>query len=883
MWFSFIVVLAVGLVLAAPPTPEQLEQALQQLGDDRYQVREQATMFLWLAGPAAEPYLQRALQSNDAEVVARAKDLLDKIPFGITPDSPKKYVALVARARAANATAWDGIVTELLSEGSDGLDIAKNLAEKQADPQRRAEFRRGIDKQGWRIAHRYIAAGDLARAEELLSKSAAANANPAADFAQLQRHYAAFLRVQGSLSAKRPQWDKWAEGREGVEGFLPDGTPDGPAAQRVAAYLAKAAGDFARARQLADQIGPTAWLEMTRFDAGAWHDMINVVPPDRANMVMLVNGLKMMYSRLAGNKELAAKLRAEFEQSIGEAKQSEPDAWLAFRAIMFDGRPEDALKWIEDVPFGPAKIARAEIMAQRGQIDSALKLLTSTAGQRHDQFSNQAAKARLLALIGDRQLLMEQLGRMKKERYEESTEQVAATDFVEQLIALHLPDAAMEQAAALLSGNHSSSEVFSKLFPKSAAAADAWWNYLRSEQPDESALDLVKRIPALTDQRLNDPKSRQLLDKALAWTKDRPAADQTKLLRGFAEALHLAGQSEAALNLLTKATDANAQAIQLKIGDILFELGRFREAAEAYERSWKEETRASLPVWLASLARERAGDLEAAQKLRLIARLLPLGDEAERTSFCDELAKRSDFGDAVREELRFQRRLIVDLSHPSSNPARNALSLLCQDGSQFADRQAAADANQKFLVRMLRTNAYFKRNEGYLIVLHRQKAEQARAALANNDIAAVSKLASEAFRLLPTSYTLAVDLVPELTKRELTTEADDIYRPIASTLDQLVKEYPQSAFFAGNRAWLAARCRRDLDRALTLAQKAVELQPDSAAHRETLSEVYFQKGDGANAKAALQPALAKQPRNLYLQKLMRRIEAGDTNAALPER
>jgi tetratricopeptide (TPR) repeat protein len=341
---------------------------------------------------------------------------------------------------------------------------------------------------------------------------------------------------------------------------------------------------------------------------------------------------------------------------------------------------------------------------------------------------------------------------------------------------------------------------------------------------------------------------------------------------------------EQALVLLSQLATTLPTTAHLKRGDIFAEAGKWREAAEAYEQSWKADTKQALPLWLTGFAHEQLGNKQLGQKQRLMARLLPLGDEKARTDFCDELNKRSDFlGDAVRAELRFHRQLIVDVSSPGSNHARDALSQLCQNGAGFPDRGAAAEANKRFLIRMMRTNAYFKNNNGYLTVLHRMHAERAKDLLNRGDIAGATQAAKEAHAILPNTYVLAVELVPDLMKRNKSDEANNVYQPVADAMDRLVKDYPQSANFAGNRAWLAARCRRDMDKALELAKKAVDLAPESAAHRETLSEVYLQRGDKSAAKAALQPALTKQPKNVYLQKLMRRIETGDGNAPLPER
>ena len=83
-------------------------------------------------------------------------------------------------------------------------------------------------------------------------------------------------------------------------------------------------------------------------------------------------------------------------------------------------------------------------------------------------------------------------------------------------------------------------------------------------------------------------------------------------------------------------------------------------------------------------------------------------------------------------------------------------------------------------------------------------------------------------------------------------------------------------------AWLSACCRRDLDRALADARKAVELAPDSAGYHDTLAEVLFQLGKKDEAAAEQKKAIALSPAREYFKKQLKRIQAGDPRAPRPE-
>src|SRR5437867_3411922 len=79
---------------AAPPTEAEIKAAIQQLGDERFAVREKAMKALWQAGPAAEALLREALTNPDPEVVKRVRTLLDRILYRIEPDTPPEIVSM---------------------------------------------------------------------------------------------------------------------------------------------------------------------------------------------------------------------------------------------------------------------------------------------------------------------------------------------------------------------------------------------------------------------------------------------------------------------------------------------------------------------------------------------------------------------------------------------------------------------------------------------------------------------------------------------------------------------------------------------------------------------------------------------------------------------
>ena len=89
------VVLAAGAAAqAAQPTPGEIDALIRELGASSYAVRQRASDRLWRIGQPAVAALEKALQSGDPEVHARAGTILGDIQAGISPDWPPEVITL---------------------------------------------------------------------------------------------------------------------------------------------------------------------------------------------------------------------------------------------------------------------------------------------------------------------------------------------------------------------------------------------------------------------------------------------------------------------------------------------------------------------------------------------------------------------------------------------------------------------------------------------------------------------------------------------------------------------------------------------------------------------------------------------------------------------
>jgi tetratricopeptide (TPR) repeat protein len=887
VFLSAALLLLTPVALAADPTPppaEEIAKAVHQLGADDFRAREQATAWLWAAGPAAEDALKAGLNSADAEIVARCRDLLDKIPYGITPDMPRRFVELIAAARAGGAGGWPAVAPDLLDLGPRGLEVARKLIDRLAnnDGQRDA-MRRTLDLEGWRVAPALLAAGQTDKAADLLERSAVVAATTPNDLVAV-RHYAAFLAAQGKLAEQLPRWRSWAEKHNGnsggADGRMPDGSPDGRVSLIVLAHLARLHGDLAEARKAAEQTGRADLNEAILFDQGAWADLA-AAPAPAGSYPAITVGLKSMYLAAAGKSAEAATALNELK-AMPVTRMNAVVPPLVFRALMYAGHPADALAALDAYKLPDGALPQFEVLCQQDRYGEAFPKLEKPVGE-HSAIRWQwdTAKLRVYYLRGERDKFQQTLAPLAAYDTLSAPETNAAQDTVELLVGLDRTTAAAPIAAALLNGGALPADVFGKLFPKALLAAETWWRYERLQHPAEPMRATVARLPALLDKRLAEPEGRAVLEAAAKVARAQIDAEADHWLQGLAEACRAAGLDEQARTYCKEAAErTNSAAAWQRLGDLHAEGKQYAEAAAAYEKAWRNDTKQVLPLWLRGWALEKAAQ-PGGREARDLAHTLLLGDEDARLKLAEELAKRSAFGPELVTAARDERRLIVRLSSPGSNIGRNAQSLLSNDPGAYSDRLEAADCAQRFLFRMLRTTAYFKKEQGYLVVLHRLANYRAQGLLAKGDIAGAVHEAEVALGYLPGHSEPATALVPELAKRGHTAEADQVYAAAAAAEDRLCKDYPQSAEFRNNRAWLAARCRRDPDLALDHSRKAVELEPAHANYRETLAEVLFQRGDKAAAVAEIKRCIELDPKNTYYAKQRARMEAGDPTAAVP--
>ena len=100
-----------------PDQRTRIAELIHQLGDPSWQVREDATKRLIEIGMPARSALMVASRSPDAEIAARARRVLEKIPWAVSPDDLPEVAKLLANYQALDREDRKAVVAEIFSMG----------------------------------------------------------------------------------------------------------------------------------------------------------------------------------------------------------------------------------------------------------------------------------------------------------------------------------------------------------------------------------------------------------------------------------------------------------------------------------------------------------------------------------------------------------------------------------------------------------------------------------------------------------------------------------------------------------------------------------------------------------------------------------------------
>jgi tetratricopeptide (TPR) repeat protein len=441
-------------------------------------------------------------------------------------------------------------------------------------------------------------------------------------------------------------------------------------------------------------------------------------------------------------------------------------------------------------------------------------------------------------------------------------------------------DAALQRGAILMSLEARAAGVAQELFGPRGPSALHWWQLLRERAPKEDPAETLKRLQAMFDPARDWPFPDKTLEQLAAQAAEGvPALEVGKQFPRMWAIVELALQrreKKLALQYLDQSEALSASASNPTppqwIGDLLAEEQDWPAAAAAYGRASQRDKSLAIPLYMHGHALVQAGDKTEGERLMRLASLLPLADPPRRREFAEGLALRG-----LKEEAARQRELVVRFGAAGTWAGnddwhfRDAARLL-GDHLEMTDPGQAAVLWQRVMYGVIRSNSHYVERADYpkmFAVIHKVRARSMLAAGKPDEAITNLNLAVSA---RPGETLLVEQVMPALIAAGRKEAAEKLFTDVYTTYEEICREFPQSAKYHNELAWLAARNDRRLDDALAHAQEAVRLRPAALNHVDTLAEVHFRRGNRDQAKELIKQNLMKEPNNKHFQEQLQRFE-----------
>lgn len=832
------------LALAAPAPSEplaNLPQAVAQLGAEEFQLREQASHWLWSQGAAAIPTLKAAVTHPDAEVRLRARVILDKLELGITPDSPPDIYPKIDRFRRGDVSAKLRSLQELIAQKQ--IDLAIRLTEGEPPGDDRNQLYNYLAGQFPQLVGDAVRSGNLDLAEKLLLPGSAVET-------QLER-LAAFYRLTGRLG------DRLTAAKTAFAA-----QPSSDNALRLF-WFARAQGDVELASAALPQVSNARLKFAYYLEQADYRAALQVLDdPTLALQPLEKITLRAGLQHRAGDAQAAT---AALDQIPALLANSTSDTWQAAEAYFAAERPKEALNLLHKTI--PA--AAFYYHFYRHEYEQAFALAQITPGKKLDRAwlagLPEGGLVKTQMLIGretyarDIARALHYVGRLEEAKaicdaLREEARKPSSTAWNAlvhgEVLMGERKQALADASEALASGRTTADAILNHFYAddkkKQSLLRYFYVQLARGGWPKSEVLPVLDRV--LLGHKLQTPDEKRL-QASLATLQIE--ASHTALLQ-LGELALVRGERPAALDLFSKAVSAGSTEAAVRLGDLAAEDQRWDEAAKWYATAYEKIDGWIYVRYLHGRALEKSGRVEEGRKQQQLAEMLALSPTS-RYSLAFSLRERNLSAEAAQ-----QLELSLFTASPTTNAAQSAGQLL---GNMIykEDPQRSAILWDRWQLSMLQTNFNYTLHESYLndpTVIHRARAVALQRA---GKQAAAAEEFLRALDFAPGNIRIVEEAVLQFDAAGAKVEADRIYDRCAATYGAIINSYPQSSVHRRFLALLSARTKRRLDDALVWAKESVALRPDLGTCYETLAEVHFARGELDQALAANAQADKTEP------------------------
>ncbi|MES2921930.1 MAG: hypothetical protein V4819_10295 [Verrucomicrobiota bacterium] len=836
------------IAVAAPDVPmessvkapeKSLAVLIQDLSDEKYRIREEATRKIWMIGEPALGALQETAVGNDPEQAYRARELIRKIQLHVTPDTDPAVMALVERYAKATPNEKLGLFAQMHKRRA-WRQILKLYA-TETNPEIQARLQRAIDGVAVVAARECLEDGDAAAAREFLELAPADAPGLLA--------LADFHRSQGTLEAelkraktiKGVQGDAWQLALHRASGNL-----------EAARDSATAAGEVKISAAMSALLGdPLPWLRKNQMtgDGGAIHKPYTELAIKRwqGNTLRASDLEPLVQSAKSRNRgERPNGINSLF--LLGETDLAEDAYWksspleaftffesleripMALKALGLDPDKPDYAGWVEKRVEQLSKEDAGEEHEASLDIDE-LILLANFLERRGLNEENADAFMKPLAALADKdvKVFLDFLATL----FGGSPSERGATEAAPQLARL---------AAITWAGDNATR--WDEVIVAAVGGEEetmALWDWLLVLDPKVSRVERLDGMLALCGIGRDPHKLREKW-LALAWEaiRNTPEGERTKSLLTMSYLSRQCPDVATSLKVwdMLPEDERNEVPWRLHVLD-LTAAGRWDEAAEFYltliDRLAK--ARQDSQPWLranAAACLRKAGRAEEAAAQDALVEKLALGNNA--LEIANGYAEGCDYERAADWWARSARQ-----SDPTTEYFEYALRYHVQTLLDQGDWKAVAAVSE---VRAQMSASVDPSGGGALARLRvRLHADLGRAfANLKSDRAGALALLGNCHRLFPSDGSLADDFFPALRRMGLVKEHDEWFKISWDRMVAVLAQFPDSDNTRNTAAWLASRARRNLDQAEEFENMALAMNPDQSAYLDTMAEIQFAKG-----------------------------------------
>lgn len=850
--------------------PEKsLAALIEDLSDEKFRVRENASREIWKTGESALPALQEIAAGKDPEQAYRARDLIRKIQLHITPDTDPAVMSLVERYAKASPNEKVTLFDQMHKKRA-WRQILKLYA-SETNPELQSRLQSSVDGVAVIAARECLLDGDAAAAREFLEMAPADAPGLLA--------LADFHRSQGSLEAelkraktlKGPQADAWQLALYRASGNL-----------EAARDAATAAGETTISATLSALLGdPLPWLRHHQTDGATLKSYTELAIRRWQGKSLRPADLEpLTHSANSRNRDqrgnAASGLFLLGEARLAEKAYAANSPLAAFSYFESLERIPEALKSLGLDPENPDYAAWAVMRLAR--------LLKNDAADQGDE----SADTRDLVLLAN---FMERRG-LHRQCADAFLKPLAAmaekdadllTGFLAQLFGgnvtlggeyLGAPQVA-KQAAIAWAGDDA--ERWAQVIDVAFGGQDemvALWDWLAELQPRSSRAERLDGMLALCGMG-RDPLGLREKWLTLGWAAVQQAPEEKRkpLLDKMA---FMAGQSpdvSTSLKLWDQLDESSRGGVSWRAHILdLSAAERWDEAAEFFlkqtDRISKTKSVAQPSLYACAAAcLRKAGRADEATALDALVEKLALGNDA--LEIANGYAYGCDYPRAADWRARAVRQ-----SDPAAENFADALELHSEMAVQQGNWREVAAISEVRAQMMASVESESVAVPPLLSLRLRLQSDLGRALVKlKTDRAGSLAMLGNCYRLFPCDGSLADDFFPALRKAGLIKEHDEWFKESWERMAAVIRQFPDSDNTCNTAAWIASRALRNLDPAEKLLEKALAANPEQSAYLDTMAEIQFARGNRDKALEWSQRAVNFMPLDVMLRRQHERFRS----------